>query len=107
MEAISLYDKNICLKVTETGREQLRHIYNQLRNHPTMLVSLGPYQDPEEDEDGYSVWSLKEIIDVFGTVTNGKTGVMSGKILSRYFDPIIKIRGKQDDVDSTGSSSDC
>lgn len=101
---VSFYDETIGLKLTELGRERLKTIYNQLRHHPTMLVTLAPFKYPDEDEEGYSQWSLKDIISTFGGLDFH--GVKGGMILGRYFDRTIKIIGEENVVDSKGSSSD-
>lgn len=51
------------VKLTAAGRDELRAQYEDLQQ---ICTSLRPYQEPVEDEQGYSVWQLWHLMSTFG-----------------------------------------
>ena len=59
-------DDTIKIKLTEAGRLDLRRRYKELEKR---YASLGHFEMPEEDGEGWSKWSLMELILTFGPTT--------------------------------------
>ena len=59
-------DDTIKIKLTEAGRLDLRRRYKELEKR---YASLGHFEMPEEDDEGWSKWSLMELILTFGPTT--------------------------------------
>jgi len=66
------------VKLTDAGRDELRAQYEDLQQ---ICTSLRPYQEPVEDEQGYSEWQLWHLMSTFGEL------MCNGGDL--YFDVVI------------------
>ena len=56
----------IKIKLTEAGKLALKRRYKELEKR---YASLGHFEMPEEDDEGWSKWSLMELILTFGPTT--------------------------------------
>lgn len=60
---------NVYVKLTERGRKHHKKIHDELiKTFPQVYVSLGKYNPPEEDKDGWSRWQLWVLMETFGEI---------------------------------------
>lgn len=59
---LNINDK-VKVRLTDKGRDELRAQYEDLQ---LVCTSLRPYQEPVEDEQGYSEWQLWDLMSRFG-----------------------------------------